>query len=766
MLVGPTPTASSAPASSATLRSFQIPNMNDFTNYGQFVHALVNVIRTHYGFSINNLVGDAACFTAPHGGGSSITSEFLGRVVELDDLALSELQGELWDPAAAVERPDLLTYMSSREKAAAHNLRVKALASDALLVLSALSAPTLPSALSAPPLPSAAAAIDLEGSVADRATSAAEPRTPDPSREAALVDTDEVTTPTQGALRPTPFVDTNVFRSLNLGRTAPPAPDGAGAADAARAVGSSAQVNATKQRVARKLAAHQARYALAISAILPTGVGSPAVLENLGISVVLAIENALTAQNVLFDCIVTMAQQAGRDGSPVGRPLASRLEDDNADYTFQQATKNKQICSKMTTLETTYGIYPCGQATCHIARLVHVPVGTPTLFLDVMTAANKVQFADGHGNLRLSKAFLFLNAPIVIARRRGSEMNYDALARAIMHSIVRTPDSDYFDEVEGLSWRQFTHLTATRLVAHSVHVPFTLDDFESLMQQLGAFAHSEEMRDAVRLSARALQQVARGDHGTGSALAEVADAFTDPTPAPGAGDVLGDWEQEPCHFGGGRWELDPRGGWAQMYDLSRVIRDVGSLLRAQQQNVYPPLLDIGGAYFRDPVRQMGQIDAFADEPMPCWNPSCAATLRNNVTRSLAYCSTCGHYKPGSWRCSLCNMVTAGEDSRCRNLYSGCPGLQREHVRSRVDTSVGSADYLDGQRLLGLRNAQRGAGSSGVGAQGVRGPSALALSDRARAATAGKSGGKGGGKSGGKGGDRGGGRNVGRGGPRA
>ena len=48
------------------------------------------------------------------------------------------------------------------------------------------------------------------------------------------------------------------------------------------------------------------------------------------------------------------------------------------------------------------------------------------------------------------------------------------------------------------------------------------------------------------------------------------------------------------------------------------------------------------------------------------------------------------------------MVPAGEDSRCRNVFSGCPGLQREHVRRRVDTTVGSKDDIDGQRLRALQ----------------------------------------------------------------
>jgi hypothetical protein len=369
------------------LRSFKIPNMNEFTNYGHFIHALVNVIRTHYGFALNDLVGESASIISLPGDGSSITSESIGRIIDLDELALTELQVELWDPPMLKERPDLLMCMASREKAAAHNLHVRNLASDALHVFSALSAPAIP-----PAIPSAAVAIDLEGSMADRVTPAADPRTPDPTRESVIVDTEEVTTPTRGALRPTPLIDTNAFRELDLKRTSRLDGEGvvyaSGTADTCRAVATSAQVNATRQRVARLLAAHHARYALAISATLPTCVGSPAVLENLSICVVLAIDSALTAQNVLFDSVVTMAPQADRDGSPTGRPLASNLEGDNADYTFQQATRNGQICTRLTTLETTYGVYPNGLAAIAIARLVHVPVGTPQLYLDVMTAAN------------------------------------------------------------------------------------------------------------------------------------------------------------------------------------------------------------------------------------------------------------------------------------------------------------------------------------------------------------------------------------------
>ena len=113
-------------APNVMLRSFKIPNMNEFTNYGQFIHALVNVIRTNYGFSLNNLVGESASIISLPGGGSSITSESIGRIIDLDELGLTELQElqvELWDPAAVVEHPDLLTCTASREKAAAHNLQ-------------------------------------------------------------------------------------------------------------------------------------------------------------------------------------------------------------------------------------------------------------------------------------------------------------------------------------------------------------------------------------------------------------------------------------------------------------------------------------------------------------------------------------------------------------------------------------------------------------------------------------------------------------------
>ena len=85
---------------------------------------------------------------------------------------------------------------------------------------------------------------------------------------------------------------------------------------------------------------------------------------------------------------------------------------------------------------------------------------------------------------------------------------------------------------------------------------------------------------------------------------------------------------------------------------------------------------------------------------------CEKCPADPTTRMMSWCANCGNYRPDSWVCKSCNMVSMGIGDYCRlRAHGGCPGV-RAGGRAPVDDTHGP----DALRITLMKEVRKAAGA--------------------------------------------------------
>ena len=85
---------------------------------------------------------------------------------------------------------------------------------------------------------------------------------------------------------------------------------------------------------------------------------------------------------------------------------------------------------------------------------------------------------------------------------------------------------------------------------------------------------------------------------------------------------------------------------------------------------------------------------------------CGMCSAEPTARLMSWCAECGNYRPGSWVCKFCNMVSMEIGDYCRfRIHGGCPGV-RGGGRGAVNDKHGP----DALRIKLMKEARRAAGA--------------------------------------------------------